>query len=65
MKKIEDIVNNEFPWISSEGSAIEYIVQVENDLKPLKDSMSEGRGQFMAINIDEIDTILKYISLGE
>lgn len=44
---------------------MEYIVQVENDLKPLKRSMSEGNGQFIVINIDEIDTILKYISSGE
>jgi len=65
IKKIEDIASNEYRWISSEGSAVEYIVKVDNDLKPLRQSMFEGNGQFMVINIDEIDTILKYISSGK
>ncbi|KAL5240574.1 hypothetical protein ACI65C_007984 [Semiaphis heraclei] len=64
IKKIDDIANGEYQWISSEGSAVEYIVKVGNDLKPLKQSMFDGNGQFMVINIDEIDTILKYISSG-
>lgn len=65
IKRIEDIANNEYRWISSEGSAVEYIVKMDNDLKPLKQSMFDGNGHFMAINIDEIDTILNYISSGE
>ncbi|XP_026810664.1 uncharacterized protein LOC113552147 isoform X2 [Rhopalosiphum maidis] len=48
----------------TEGSAVEYIVKVDNDLKPLRQSMFEGNGQFMVINIDEINTILNYISSG-
>ncbi|XP_029347313.1 ionotropic receptor 93a [Acyrthosiphon pisum] len=64
IKRIDDIASNEYRWISSEGSAVEYIVKVDNDLKPLKQSMFEGNGQFMVINIDEIDTILKHISSG-
>lgn len=64
IKRIEDIANNEYRWISSEGSAVEYIVKVDNDLMPLKQSMFEGSGQFMVINIDEIHTILNYISSG-
>lgn len=65
IKRIEDIANNEYRWVSSEGSAVEYIVKEDNDLKPLKQSMTEGNGQFMAINIDEMDTIMNYISSGE
>ncbi|XP_026810663.1 ionotropic receptor 93a isoform X1 [Rhopalosiphum maidis] len=64
IKRIEDIASNEYRWISSEGSAVEYIVKVDNDLKPLRQSMFEGNGQFMVINIDEINTILNYISSG-
>lgn len=64
IKRIEDIANNKYRWIASEGSAVEYIVKVGNDLKPLKQSMSEGNGQFQVINIDEIYTILNYISSG-
>lgn len=66
IKNIDDIASKEYRWISSEGSAVEYIVKVDNnDLKPLKQSMVDGNGQFMVINIDEIDTILKYISSGK
>lgn len=65
IKSIDDIASDEYRWISSEGSAVEYIVKVDNDLKPLKQSMFEGNGQFMVINIDEIDTILKHISSGK
>lgn len=65
IKRLEDIADNEYRWIASEGSAVEYIVKVDNDLKPLKRSMFEGNGQFMAINNYEIETILSYISSGE
>ncbi|VVC44599.1 Hypothetical protein CINCED_3A012347 [Cinara cedri] len=64
IKRLEDIADNEYRWIASEGSAVEYIVKVDNDLEPLKQSMFEGNGQFMEINIDEIQTILNYISSG-
>lgn len=64
IQSVEDIASKEYRWISSEGSAVEYAVKVDNDLKALKQSMFEGNGQFMVINIDEIHTILKHISSG-